>query len=188
GAQRIDLLTLNAHKSHGPKGVGALHVHRDINLVPLTHGGGHELGRRSGTLNVAGIVGLGACVEHYPKNNAEIYREFRAEALDTLRSSFPNLRLHGPIDAPTGHVLNIGIPGVSGKELAKALDAMGIRVSASSACHATKLEPSPVLTAMGLTDEQADEALRISFGRFTRRSHIVKLNRALVQVVERMAA
>jgi cysteine desulfurase len=187
-AQGIDLLTLNAHKSHGPKGVGALYIHGDLALVPLAHGGGHEMGRRSGSLNVAGIVGLGACVEHYPPNAAETYRAIRADLLKSLRDSFPTIRLHGPEDAATGHVLNVGIPGVSGKELAKALDAEGILVSASSACHATKLTPSPVLKAMGYPDEHADEALRISFGRFTRREDVVRLTRALCRIVAQVAA
>ena len=146
------------------------------------------MGRRSGSLNVAGIVGLGACVEHYPQNAAEGYRALRAELLAELRDAFPTLRVNGPEHAETGHVLNIGIPGVSGKDLAKALDLEGIRVSASSACHATKLTPSSVLKAMGYSDEQADEALRISFGRFTRREDLTRLTDALKRVVAQVAA
>ncbi len=187
-ANNIDLLTVNAHKAHGPKGVGALYANPDIEIVPLAHGGGHEMGRRSGSLNVAGIVGLGACVEYYPKEQALEYRDLREMLLFELRTAFPKLRLNGPGKAETGHILNIGIPGVSGKELAKALDLEGIRVSASSACHATKLTPSSVLKAMGYSDEQADEALRISFGRFTRQEDLYRLVEALKRIVPQVAA
>ena len=180
----VDLVTFNGHKIHGPKGVGALYVRPGVELTPLFHGGGHELGRRSGTLNVAGIAGLGEAVRLYVPGDADTLRAHRQGLLARLRELFPKLYVNGPEDGGLPAVLNVGFPGQSGKWLAKDLDKRGIQVSASSACHATELTPSHVILALGRTPEEADEALRVSFGRQTRPEHLDALVAALTELVK----
>jgi cysteine desulfurase len=162
----LDLVTINGHKLHGPKGVGALAIRAGVALEPVLHGGGHEMGHRSGTLNVAGIVGFGEAVARYGAECRGTMDALRTHLLLGLEAMIPGLRLHGVRTGSLGNILNVGIPGCQGKWMAAELDKQGIRVSASSACHSTKLTPSHVLLAMGLSEKEADEAFRISLGRF----------------------
>ena len=178
----VDLLTFNGHKIHGPKGVGALYVRPGVELTPLFHGGGHELGRRPGTLNVAGIAGLGEAVRLYVPGDADVLRGHRQGLLARLRERFPGVYVNGPEDGGLPAVLNVGFPGRSGKQLAKELDRRGIQVSASSACHATELTPSHVILALGRSPQEAGEALRISFGRHTRPADLDALLEALTEL------
>jgi len=182
GALGIDLLTVSAHKVHGPKGVGALFVRSGVELAPLMHGGEHESGLRSGTLNVAAIAGFGVAVSGYASEEGSRIRRLRDELLLGLRAAFPDLREHGAGAERVPTVVNFAVPGWSGKELAKALDKKGILVSASSACHANHLEPSHVLRAIGLTDEEADEAIRVSLGRFSTEEDVGRLLAALQEI------
>ena len=186
--QGIDLITVNAHKIHGPKGVGALLCRKGTALAPILHGGGHEMGHRSGTLNVAGIVGFGEAVARYEKTEQTRLATLRSRLIAGLEEFCPNLRIHGPRVGGSGTILNLGIPGYQGKWLATQLDRHGFMVSASSACHATKLTPSHVMIAMGLTEAEADEALRVSFGRFTQTQHIDQLLDALSTLLTERAA
>lgn len=178
-----DLITVNAHKIHGPKGVGALYAAPGLPLCPLLHGGGHEGGLRAGTLNTAGVVGFAEAVARYPEaEGARLFR-LRCTLLQALRARWPSLRLNGSEPDSAGSILNVAWPGTPGKALFQALDRRGIRCSASSACHATKLTPSPVLLAMGQSPEQADEALRLSFGRFTTEADLEALLAALEAIL-----
>ena len=185
GELPVDLITINAHKVHGPKGVGALWVRPGVALTPLQHGGGHEGGLRSGTLNVAGIAGFGEAVSRYGIDDAPRMTHQARALLDRLRTAIPSLRLNGEGPDGAGNILNISVPGISGKQLFMDLDRRGIAVSSSSACHATKLTPSHVLLAMGYDPEQADEALRISLGRFTTDTDLDAIFHALVDLVDR---
>jgi cysteine desulfurase len=179
----LDLVTLSSHKVHGPKGVGALVIGDGITLTPLLHGGDHELGKRSGTLNAPGIAGFAeAAVQYTPSEVARI-TELRDGLLGWLRENVAGLTVHGPGEQGICSILNVGIPGWSGKELAKALDRNGVLVSASSACHSTLLTPSHVLIAMGFTEAQADSALRISLGRFTTDAELQGFRRALLSIL-----
>ena len=182
GALGIDLLTVSGHKIHGPKGVGMLYVRSGVNLSPLLHGGDHESGLRSGTLNVAAIAGFGVAVVRYSRDDLARIEQLRDALLQGLRDSFPELREHGNRVDRVPTVVNFALPGRSGKELAKALDRKGILVSASSACHSARLLPSHVLKAIGLTDEEADEAIRVSLGRFTTAEDVVCLVSALQEI------
>ncbi len=177
-ARWADLVTLNAHKVHGPKGVGALVIRRGVRVTPLLHGGGQEQGLRSGTLNVPGIAGFGEAVARYGEGEGARLRAMRAGFLEALRRSLPDASLNGPEEG-VGNIVNVALPGHSGKDLARALDKLGFQVSPSSACNATKLTPSHVLLAMGQDDERADRALRISIGRTTRRDELDGLLDAL---------
>jgi cysteine desulfurase len=171
-AGAIDLLSMSAHKLHGPKGVGALFVRKGIALAPLAHGGGQERGLRSATENVAGIVGFGRA--------AAIARASRAEEaarlvrlrdclLDGLASSVPSARLLGHrFRRLPGH-LCLALEGQEGEaiKLLLALDAAGIAVSTGSACSASHAsQPSHVLVAMGLDPIRARGSLRLTLGRF----------------------
>jgi cysteine desulfurase len=163
----IDLLTASGHKLHGPKGVGLLYVREGVAIEALLHGGGHERGLRGGTLNAPAIAGFGVAVGDYSAQEAERVAAMRDEFEAGLRALFPEVRIHGGGAARIGTISNFALPGRSGKLLFQALDRRGVLVSASSACHSTLLTPSAVLTAMGLTDEEANEAVRVSFGRST---------------------
>ncbi|RME21358.1 MAG: cysteine desulfurase [Deltaproteobacteria bacterium] len=180
----VDLLTINAHKVHGPKGVGALYQRPGVELTPLLHGGGHESGRRSGTLNVAGIAGFGEAVVRYTADEVDRIGALRDLLVTRLSTRIPDLRIHSPPTGAVCNIVNLAVPGHSGKKLFMALDRRGIQVSSSSACHSTKLTPSHVLLAMGLDDRQADEALRVSLGRFTRPEDLDALVDALVDILE----
>ncbi len=179
----IDFLTLNAHKVHGPKGVGALYARAGVTLAPLLHGGGHERNLRSGTLNVAGIAGFGEAVARYPDTENARIAGLRTYLLHALHTAFPDLRENSPSTDCIGNIVNVSFPGRSGKWLFQELDRRNIQVSASSACHSTKLTPSHVLLAMGQDPQTADEALRISLGRFNTPSDITALCDALVALL-----
>ena len=174
----VDLLSLSAHKLHGPKGVGALYVRKGVPLSPIVFGGGQERGLRSATENVAGIVGFGAAAEIAKSELAEEATRlagFRDQILREGIRRFPNFYLFGhPTQRLPGH-LSLGFRGLErevGKLLA-ALDAAGVAVSAGSACSAHHAgEPSQVALAMGYDAERARGLIRISPGRFTTRAEV----------------
>lgn len=170
-AQDIDLLSLSAHKFYGPKGVGALYVRRKnprVRLTPLLDGGGHERGMRSGTLNVAGIVGMGEAARLAREEFASEVPRLRAlrDRLENgIRAAFPEVVVNGDTEHRLPHLTNISFPYVEGESLI-----MGIKeiaVSSGSACTSASLEPSYVLKSLGLGDELAHSSIRFSLGRFT---------------------
>jgi len=168
----VDLLSLSAHKLHGPKGIGALYVRKGTGLSPIVFGGGQERGLRSATENVAGIVGFGAAAEIAQRElirEAERLQGFRERLAAQLKSRFPHSYVFGhPIHRLPGH-LSFGLRGREadlGKLLAE-LDRSGIAVSAGSACSAHHSgEPSGVVLAMGYDAERARGLIRVSLGRF----------------------
>lgn len=165
----IDLLTLSAHKFYGPKGVGALYVSAKakLKLIPQILGGGHQRKLRSGTLNVPGIIGLGKATEiavnelETDKNTIEILRNKLEIGLLQFEGSFVN----GNIQNRIYNTTNICFPGVNSEKLIMALG--NISVSNGASCSAVTSEPSHVLKAMGLSDEEALSSIRFSLGRFT---------------------
>jgi len=172
----IDLLALSAHKLYGPKGVGALYVRRKNPRVKLTaqlHGGAHERGMRSGTLNVPGIVGLGkACEICKAEMQADATRigKLRDQLVDGLLALSSN-RLHGIKEQLLPHVANIGFLFPGADQLISRLHPF-MAVSAGSACTSASTEPSHVLKAMGIADELAAGSIRFSLGRFTTEEEI----------------
>lgn len=165
--QCIDLLTLNSHKIHGPKGVGALYVRKGTPLGPLMAGGGQERGLRPGTRNCPAIAGFGLAASLATSVHSRKMREMRDSFWKKLRASLPEARLNCE-DAPRlCGILSITIGGISGAAaLLRALTAKGIFLSAGSACSSGKNEPSRVLKAVGLSDAEALRTIRVSLGRF----------------------
>jgi cysteine desulfurase len=163
----VDLLSASAHKIYGPKGVGFLYVNQDVKIVPITHGGGHETGLRSGTENIPGIVGFAKATELASKNmksEAERIGKMRDRLTNELLK-IPGSRLNGSRDQRIYANINISFEGVEGEALLLRLDERGIAVSTGSACSSKSLEPSHVLTAIGLKPEQAHGSLRITLGK-----------------------
>jgi len=170
----VDLLSIVGHKLYAPQGVGALYVRRGTRLAPLVFGGNHEAGRRAGTENVAGIVGLGAACE-IASRDLESTRA-RLEALrDLLWASLceqvPAIALNGHGAQRLPNTLNVRFPGVTASALLAV--ATGIAASAGSACHEGSEAPSAVLTAMGLGTDAALSSVRLSVGRATTESQVV---------------
>lgn len=170
-AMNIDLLSISAHKVYGPKGIGALYVRRRrprVRLAPQIHGGGHERGNRSGTLNVSGIVGFGAAAklarELMPEESARIL-SIREHLRTRLMTEIPHATLNGSAEHRLPGTLNISFAYVEGESLLMGLK--DVAISSGSACTSASLEPSYVLKAMGLDDELAHSSLRITIGRFT---------------------
>ncbi len=161
----LDLVTLNAHKIYGPKGVGALIVRKGVKIEPLAHGGGHEFGLRSGTENVPGIVGFGKAVEIARESHVEHMRRLRDRFLRRVLEEVPEVRLNGHPTKRLCNNLNFTFYGIEGEALILRLDSRGIACSTGSACSSHKLEPSYVLLAIGLKPEEAHGSLRVSVGR-----------------------
>jgi cysteine desulfurase len=180
----IDLLSASAHKICGPKGVGFLYVRRrnpHVRLEPLLEGGGHERGLRSGTLNVPGIVGLGAAAELARPSESRKFRALRDRLEKALQSRLEGVRIHGNPERRLANTSSLGFDGVDGEELIRRLE--GICVSSSSACTSARLQPSYVLGAMGLDEDRIRESVRFSLGRFTTEEEIDRTADRVVDAV-----
>ena len=187
--QGIDLLSISGHKLYGPKGVGALYVRRRprVRLVPLFSGGGQERGLRSGTLPTPLLVGLGeACRIAREEMGAEAERiaALRERLLAGLR--MPGLRLNGSATRRIPGNLNLTFPGAAASELMRAVPELC--VSTGSACSSAEVEPSYVLRAMGLSDDEAARTLRLGLGRFTSAAEVDFAAGALLAAHERRPA
>jgi cysteine desulfurase len=164
----VDFLALSAHKLGGPKGVGALVARKGAPLEPLFRGSGHERGRRGGTENLAGIVGFGLACELAGRDLfAESARllELRARLEAGLKAAFPDVVIHGERAPRLPNTVDASFPGARSDHMLMVLDALGVAVSAGAACSSGAVEPSPVLSAMGVPRELAVCALRLSMGR-----------------------
>ena len=167
----VDLLSVSAHKVHGPKGVGALYVRKGVELAPLIDGGGHEHGLRAGTENVAGVVGFGKATELAVRRmldgSADRTRAQRDRLEAELRRLVPEARLNGRRDERLPNTLNLTLPGLRGESLVLFLDRRGVWFSSGSACKSGNPKPSAALLAMGLSEEDAHCAVRLSLGAET---------------------
>ena len=182
----IDLLSLSAHKFHGPKGVGLLYVRKGTRLTPMLHGGGHERGRRSGTENVPGIVGLGAAAKLAFEERDEVtarMKAFRTRLIDGV-AAIAGTRLNGHPVESLPHIANFSFEAIEGESLIMKLDEFDIAASTGSACSSPNLEPSHVLVALGVPLSMAHGSLRVSTGRQTTSQDIDRLLEALPGVVQ----
>jgi cysteine desulfurase len=171
----VDLLSLSAHKFYGPKGIGALYIRGGTRLRQLLYGGHHQRGFRPGTENVAGIVGLGKAAEIAHKSLAEDARRvstLRDKLQQGLLRSVPQSRVNAGTSPRTPNTTNIVFPGLEGEALLIALDLKGLACSTGAACSSGAVEPSHVLTAIGLPTEEARASLRFSLGRHTTEKEI----------------
>lgn len=187
----VDLMSISAHKFYGPKGVGALYVRRGTMIARQQHGGGQEGGRRGGTENVAGIVGMAAAIERAEQTRDAYVAHCSALSralLDEIRAEIPDVELYGPAEGTTRlpNNLNLGFRGVQGETVLLSLDMQGIAASSGSACTTGNAEPSHVLLAMGLTPDQARSSLRLTVGRCNTPSQIPDIVDALTDTIARV--
>ncbi len=170
----VDFMSFSAHKFHGPKGVGALYIRNGHPLTSLLHGGEHMGGRRSGTLNVAGIVGMGKAIElasYYLKFEEENVRRLRDKLEDAILE-LPDIYSVGPRENRTPNTILVSIRGVEGEAMLWDLNRAGIAASTGSACASENLEANPIMTAVGADSELAHTAVRLSLSRFTTEDEI----------------
>lgn len=188
-AQCIDLLSLSAHKFHGPKGIGALYVKKGVRVPALILGGGQERKKRAGTENVPGIVGLGAAIqracEHMQENAAHMCA-LRDRLIAGIPAAIPDVKLNGhPTDRLPGNV-NFSIRYIEGESILLMLDINGVAASSGSACTSGSLDPSHVLLAMGLSHEVAHGSLRLTLSEFTTEQEIDYVLDLLPKVAKRL--
>ena len=186
----IDILSLTGHKIYGPKGVGALYVRRKGPRVQLTaqmDGGGHERGMRSGTLNVPGIVGLGAacalCQAEMPEESKRM-AFLRDKLRNKLESELDEVYINGTMEHRLPNNLNISFAYVEGESLLMGIN--DIAVSSGSACTSATLEPSYVLKALGAGDELAHSSIRFGLGRFNTEDEVDYVGRKVIDVVQKL--
>ncbi|MBL9027518.1 MAG: IscS subfamily cysteine desulfurase [Myxococcales bacterium] len=189
-AFNVDLASITAHKMYGPKGAGALYVRRSKPRVRLTaqmDGGGHEFGMRSGTLNVPGIVGLGAAAEIMKNEGAEESKRIgglRDRLLATLEKNLDAIQLNGHREKRLPHNLNLSFSFVEGEALLMAIK--DVACSSGSACTSASLEPSYVLHAMGIGDDLAHSSIRFGLGRWTTEEEVDYVAELVTKKVEKL--
>lgn len=185
----IDLLSLSGHKVYGPKGTGALYIRKGKRITPLIHGGSHERNRRAGTENVAGIVGLGKATQlaiESMEHEAECLTELRNSLYYRLAESTTGMRMNGHPRQRLPGTLNVSFAGIEGESIVLSLDMKGIAVSSGSACMSGALEPSHVLSAMGLSPELAQGSIRFSLGRENTAEDVDRVVEILPKIIQRL--
>jgi cysteine desulfurase len=185
----VDLLSLSAHKFHGPKGIGGLYVRKGTRLAKLLHGGHHERDRRAGTENVPGIVGLGLAAQlalNDLDERMDRMRGLRDRLEQELISRFPGIRINGDRERRVPNISNLSFKDIDGEALLIALDLKGIAVSTGSACASGSLEPSHVLQALGLSRAEVRGSLRFSLSAYTSRDEIDYTASTLADTVARL--
>lgn len=183
----IDMLSLTAHKFHGPKGAGALYVRQGVKLTPFITGGAQERGKRAATENVPGIVGLGKAIELAAENIPERQKklsELRDYYIEKVLNKIPYSRLNGhPKDRLPGNA-NISFQFIEGEGMLLRLDMKGISASSGSACTSGSLDPSHVLLAIGLKHEEAHGSLRVSFDETNTKEQVDYIVDELADIIE----
>ncbi len=172
----VDLMSLNGGKIYGPKQSGVLFVSRYVKLKPIIYGGGQEMGIRSGTENVANIIGLAMALElaqEHKSIETKRLQVLQAEFIRSLQATIPSALINGSLTKRLPNNVHVTIPGIDNERLIFGLDNLGIQCAAGSACSASKDEPSHVLKAIGLSDQSAQSSLRFSLGRQTTKNDII---------------
>ncbi|MEA5016629.1 MAG: aminotransferase class V-fold PLP-dependent enzyme, partial [Candidatus Limiplasma sp.] len=191
GAWKVDMLSMSAHKFHGPKGVGALYIRKGVRIQNLIYGGAQERGLRAGTENVPAIVGMGKAIELAVQELPE-YQErmtaLRDELIQGIIGSIPDVRLNGHATQRLPANVNVSVRYVEGEALLMRLDLAGIEASSGSACTSGSLDPSHVLLAIGLPHEIAHGSLRLSLGRDNTQAQVQKVLAELPRIVENLRA
>ena len=184
--QNIDMLSLSAHKFHGPKGIGVLYAKRGVMLSSLINGGAQERGKRAGTENMAGIVALAAALkescDNMEANNAKIIP--MRDKLFAELSKIPHSKINGSLEHHVPGTVNMCFEGIEGESLLLLLDDKGVCASSGSACTSGSLDPSHVLLALGLPHEIAHGSLRLSIGEYNTMEEIDHIIKVVPEVVE----
>ena len=168
----LDFVTLNGHKIHGPKGVGALFVKKGIKIIPLLHGGGHEFKLRSSTENVPGIVGFATAVKIASNKNIKHMEKLRDKLINGILK-IPNTNLNGPSgEKRLCNNINVRFNNIEGEAIGGFLDSYGISSSTGSACASHSLESSHVLKAIGLDHLQSNSSIRLSLSKYNSEDEI----------------
>ncbi len=184
--QNLDLVTLNAHKIHGPKGVGALFIRRGVKITPIAHGGGQEFKLRSGTEDIPGVVGFAKAVKLAKTKYIQQMLKLRDKLIKEILQ-IPNTKLNGPVgNKRLCNNINISFMNIEGEALGGYLDAKGISSSTGSACSSKNLEPSHVLQAIGLPVEQANTSIRLSLGRQNTEEEIDYFLTVLPKIIKKL--
>ena len=184
-AQNIDMLSISAHKVHGPKGVGALYCRKGVVLSPFIRGGAQERNKRAGTENVGGVVSMAAALEEACENmaaNSAKITALRDELIEGL-TKIPHSKLNGDRNLRLPGNINICFEGIEGESLLLLLDARGICASSGSACTSGSLDPSHVLLALGLRHEIAHGSLRLSLSEYNTQEEVKEILKAVPEVV-----
>ncbi|MCC8161278.1 MAG: cysteine desulfurase NifS [Oscillospiraceae bacterium] len=186
----VDMLSLSAHKFHGPKGVGMLYIRNGVRIDNLIHGGGQERGKRAATENLAGIAGLAKALEIAVKDldeNTAHMRKMRDRLIEGIRKNIPYCRLNGPDDdRRLCNNVNFSFQYVEGESILMMLDMKGIAASSGSACASGSLDPSHVLIAIGLPHEIAHGSLRLSVGEDTTEEEVDYVIETLPPIIQRL--
>lgn len=185
----IDLLSMSAHKFHGPKGVGALYIKKGVKIENLIHGGAQESGRRATTENVAGIIGMAQALSEACENMEEKTKKLiamRDKIIDTVLETIPYTRLNGHREKRLPNNTSFCFRYIEGESLLLSLDMLGFVVSSGSACTSGSLDPSHVLLGIGLPHEIAHGSLRASLSEFTTQEEIDSFLKALPPIVQRL--
>jgi cysteine desulfurase len=183
----VDMLSFSGHKFGGPKGVGALYIRKGLRIVPLLDGGGHERGQRSGTENVAGLVGMAAALKHSVETLSETQKlvTARREKVITALKGIPYSALTGDPDNRLPGNISFVFEAVEGESLVLGLDMMGVCASSGSACSSGSLDPSHVLLAIGLPHEVAHGSLRLTISEYNTEEEIDYLIEQVAAIVNR---
>ncbi len=183
--QNLDFITLNAHKIHGPKGVGALYIREGIKITPLAHGGGHERRLRSGTENIPGIIGFAKAVDVANYKDVKRMEKLRDKLIDSVLK-IPNTKLNGPRQDRLCNNVNISFNNIEGEAIGGYLQNEGIYTSTGSACASHSLDTSHVLKAIGLEPLQSNSSIRMSISKYTTEEDVDYVIEKLNKVVEKL--
>ncbi|MGD1040342.1 MAG: cysteine desulfurase NifS [Dehalococcoidales bacterium] len=188
---KVDMLAMSAHKFYGPKGVGVLYIRKGTRIVPLINGGEQESGRRAGTENVPGIVGLGKAIELAGQElapEAERLTALRNKLIQGIPERIEKVQLNGHPEQRLSNNVNFSVEYIEGESTCLNLDLEGICISTGSACSSAEAKPSHVLLAIGLSPEKARSSLRFTLGRLTTAEDIERVLEVLPRSVARLRA
>jgi cysteine desulfurase len=185
----LDMLSASGHKIYGPKGVGAIYIRKGVRITPLSHGGHHERSRRAGTENLPAIVGFAKALELLAQEMDDQYKHLEklSQALyQKLIETIPDVILHGDPTRRVPSIMNLSFKGVEGESVILSLDTKGVAVASGSACTSGTLEPSHVLSAMGIAPEIAQGAVRFSFGKDNTMKDVEYVASILPEIIQRL--
>jgi len=183
----LDLITINAHKINGPKGVGALYIKENVKITPLAHGGGHEKKLRSGTENIPGVVGFAKAVEIKSIKNLENMSGLRDKLIEGVLKNIKNTKLNGPKgNKRLQNNVNISFKDVEGEAIGGYLENKDILVSTGSACMSNTLSSSHVLKALGISPLEQNSSIRMSLSKYTTEKEIKYVIRTLPEIIKKL--